>query len=255
MQSQHKKSDNKPIQRSRLTLKEKYNLIKDHENQMGVEKLKEKYKCGKTAVYEIIRSKKKINDEYFSAQNVGVKNKQRQSKFDEINVKVFDWLKQVLAKNLLISGLLLREKAKEIAVASGLGDFKASNGWLESFKQRHKLTFSAVCGESNDTCTEQTPIDDFLDKLPEIIAAYKPEDIASCDETALFFKAIPRKTLHRKGDKCFSGKYSKERLTALKNYFFGEKVTIKRLIHELVVEKSHHNEIEILMKLFSCSHF
>lgn len=45
-----KKSDNKPIQRSRLTLKEKYDLIRDHKNKMDIEKLKEKYKCGKTAV-------------------------------------------------------------------------------------------------------------------------------------------------------------------------------------------------------------
>lgn len=64
------KGDNKPISRSGLTLKQKYDLIKDHDDKISVEDLKEKYKCGKTAVYNIIQNKKSIIDEYFSSQNV-----------------------------------------------------------------------------------------------------------------------------------------------------------------------------------------
>lgn len=208
-----KKGDNKPIQRSRLTLKDKFKLIKDHDDKFTIEQLKEKYKCGKTAVYEIIKNKSAIVDEYLSAQNVGAKMKIRSSKFDVINELTFDWLTQALSKNLPISGTLVQEKAKEIAIENGDHEFKASNGWLESFKNRHQLTFSVMCGESKDTAQE--PVNDFVEKLPEIIAGYKPEDIANCDETALFFRAIPRKTLHKKGEKCYGGKHSKERLSIL----------------------------------------
>lgn len=207
------KSAKKPVQRSRLTLGDKYKLIKDHENKVGIEDLKKKYKCGKTAVYDIIKNKSKILDEYLSVQNVDVKNKQRHSKFEKVNELTFDWLTQALSKNLPVSGTLLQEKAKGIAYENGFNEFKASNGWLEAFKQRHKLTFSVVCGDSNDV--EQAPVDNFLDLLPDLIAGYKPEDIANCDETAFFFRAIPKKTLHKKGEKCFGGKHSKERLTVL----------------------------------------
>lgn len=48
------KSEKKPVQRSRLTLAEKFKLIKDHEKKIGIEDLKKKYKCGKTVVYDII---------------------------------------------------------------------------------------------------------------------------------------------------------------------------------------------------------
>lgn len=123
-----KKGDNKPIQRSCLMLEEKFQLIKDHDDKMSVEKLKEKYKCGKTAVYEIIKNKSVIVDEYLSTQNVGAKMKIRSSKFDVINELTFNWLTQALSKNLPISGSLVQEKAKEIAIENGDHEFKASNG-------------------------------------------------------------------------------------------------------------------------------
>lgn len=208
-----KKGDNKPLPRSRLTLKQKYQLIRDHEEKMEIEKLKQKYKCGKSVVYKIIQNKSQIIDEYIGAQNVGAKMKVRSAKFEVINELTFNWLTQVLAKNLPISGSMVQEKAKEIAIENGDHEFKASNGWLESFKNRHQLTFSAVCGESKDV--DQQPVADFRDKLPELIAGYKTSDIANCDETALFFRALPKKTLHKKGDKCYGGKHSKERLTIL----------------------------------------
>lgn len=207
------KGDNKPISRSRLTLKQKYDLIKDHDDKISVEDLKEKYKCGKTAVYNIIQNKKSIIDEYFSSQNVQQKMKQRSSKFEVINALTYNWFTQAVSKNLPVSGTLLQKKAKQFAIENGDDDFKASNGWLESFKLRHKLTFSALCGESKDV--DPQPVNDFLDKLPDIVAGYKTDDIANCDETALFFRAVPRKSLHRKGDKCHGGKHSKERLSIL----------------------------------------
>ena len=44
---------------------------------------------------------------------------------------------------------------------------------------------------------------------------YSPADIYNADETAFFYKLMPNKTLEFKGNKCFGGKSSKERITAL----------------------------------------
>lgn len=208
-----KKGDNKPIQRARLTLKQKYDLIRDHEKKIDIEELKVKYRCGKSVVYATVKNKTKVIEEYFASQNVHQKIKPRSSKFETINESTYNWLTQALAKNLPVSGTLLQEKAREIAIENGDHEFKASNGWLAAFKLRHKLTFSAICGESKDVNPQ--PVNDFLDKLPDIIAEYKTDDIANCDETALFFRAIPRKSLHKKGEKCYGGKHSKERLSIL----------------------------------------
>lgn len=114
--------------------------------------------------------------------------KVRTSKYETTNELTCDWFDQVRAKNLPISGTLIQEKAGEIAAANGHHEFIASIGWLESFKYRRKLTFSTVCGESKDG--DPQPVNDFKEKLPELIAY--------CDESALFFRAIPRKNVAQK---------------------------------------------------------
>ena len=51
--------------------------------------------------------------------------------------------------------------------------------------------------------------------LPDLLKKYKPEDIYNADETGLFYKLQPDRTLAFKGEKCSGGKKSKDRLTVL----------------------------------------
>ena len=44
---------------------------------------------------------------------------------------------------------------------------------------------------------------------------YKANDIFNCDETGLFFKMMPKRTLAFKGEPCHRGKNNKERLSVL----------------------------------------
>ena len=55
----------------------------------------------------------------------------------------------------------------------------------------------------------------FKDCLSSIIASYNPQDIFNCDETGVFYRSLPDKTLACKGDSAKGGKLSKERLTVL----------------------------------------
>ena len=51
--------------------------------------------------------------------------------------------------------------------------------------------------------------------LPALLADYDPCDVFNADETGLFFKCLPEKTLAFKGEKCHGGKRSKERVTVM----------------------------------------
>ena len=58
-------------------------------------------------------------------------------------------------------------------------------------------------------------VEDFKSRIGEILVDYDPTDVFNCDETGLFYRALPDKTLALKGDKVKGGKQSKERLTVL----------------------------------------
>ena len=92
-------------------------------------------------------------------------------------------------------------------------DFKASNGWLESFKKRHNIACAVACGES--ASVSSTTVDDWKSRLPALYQGYAAKDIFNMDETGVFYRALPDRTLNVKGSDCHGGKKSKERLTVV----------------------------------------
>ena len=44
-----------------------------------------------------------------------------------------------------VSGPMMQEKALAISQQLNLSDFKASTGWLRSFKQRHDINGARIC--------------------------------------------------------------------------------------------------------------
>lgn len=91
--------------------------------------------------------------------------------------------------------------------------FNASSGWLNKFRIHHNITFKSISGESASVNPED--VASFLVKLPSLVRGYSPRDIYNADETGLYFRALPNKTMNLKHEKCLEGKLSKERITVL----------------------------------------
>jgi hypothetical protein len=60
-----------------------------------------------------------------------------------------------------------------LAVDRSLGNdqFKASTGWLDSFKKRHNILWNGVCGESKDV--DESVVSEFKPKQLELISPYE----------------------------------------------------------------------------------
>jgi transposase-like protein len=125
------------------------------------------------------------------------------------------WFKSARTQNIPLSGPILCGKADELAQKLGHTDFKASNGWLNRFKQRHGITFMKVCGEANSVNLDSDDMNAWQSKLQSILLEFDDDDIFNADETGIFYRMLPNKTLEFKGVQCHGGKQSKERLTAL----------------------------------------
>ena len=132
---------------------------------------------------------------------------------EDLNEQVWEWFVAARSKNIPVSGPILQEKALNIATELGQTDFKASNGWLEKFRLRYNINFKVLSGESAGV--DQDVVKTWKQRLDSLIDEYSADDIFNCDETGLFYKALPTKSLVQKGDSSHGSKIPKNRLTIL----------------------------------------
>lgn len=125
---------------------------------------------------------------------------------------LLDWFKQARTNLIPISGPILIAKAQKFADAFGHKEFICSNGWLDRFKHRNGIALKCVVGESGSV-TEEMTSEWQKTLLPNVLKQYAPQDIYNMDETGLFFRMIPDKTMAFKDDACHGWKKSKERIT------------------------------------------
>ena len=89
--------------------------------------------------------------------------------------------------------------------------FHASNGWLDSFRRRHEITWTKTCGEGRDVDLEI--VRSWKEKeLGEQLKGYPLKDVFNGDETGYFYKQWPDRSLHFKNDDAKGGKLAMDRV-------------------------------------------
>lgn len=91
--------------------------------------------------------------------------------------------------------------------------FKFSNGWFIKFKNRNNLVQRTICGESKSL--NETFITQELVKIQSIVVKYNPEDVYNGNESGLFYRMFPNKTLAHKNEDVKGFKTYKDRITVL----------------------------------------
>lgn len=121
--------------------------------------------------------------------------RERPSKWPKLEEALRAWFEQTRATGVPISDELLLAKARMIAEGASVEDFKGTNGRLHGFKTRHNIRSKGLHGEAADADPQGVPHSQH--SLPALITqlGYKKEDVFNFDETGLFFKAEPKRTL------------------------------------------------------------
>ncbi len=151
----------------------------------------------------------------YQKQEFGVKVKRlKKGNYEDIEDALDQWMRNARSRNLIITGPIIKEKAEELAKEMGHHEFKASNGWLDQMKVRKDLKFRAIKGEAKSVPTDA--VDAWRNTLlPQLLQEYSPDNIYNADETGLFYKLMPNKSLVYKDEDGRGGKLSKERVTVL----------------------------------------
>ena len=200
-----------------LTLEENVALIKDNENGRGlsIRHLADKYSVSKSSVGNILQRREEYLEDYASNSNKESKRKRQDGNGQMLDQLVFEWFTIQRGKQIPISGPILQEKARQIAEEIGyaVDVFKASNGWLEKFRARHGISFRIISGES--ASIDDSTVEEWSKRLQLLINGFNDKDIFNADETGLFYRATPDRSLVLSKESCKGGKKSKERLTVL----------------------------------------
>lgn len=199
--------------RKALSLEEKLNVLDAVDKQPGRKRVEIAKELGlpPSTLNSIVSKRAEIKG---NAALFGPKAKQaRGAKYGTLDESLLTWFQQARAAGINFDGSILREKAMEVADRLGITDFAASNGWIDRFRKRHGIAYKTVCGEAASVNTQT--VDDWKATLSATIEGYEPRDIYNADETGLFFRVQPSKSLSLKGEACHGGKCSKDRLTVL----------------------------------------
>ena len=135
--------------------------------------------------------------------------------YEDVEKATLKWFSCARDQNVPISGPILSAKAEEFPNQLEIGNFKASTGWLERFKERHGILLKRVCGEANSVNISATEMEEWNNRLRLMLEKYRADDIYNADETGVFYKHLPDKTFEFKNVDCHGGKKSKEQITAL----------------------------------------
>ncbi|PNF23924.1 hypothetical protein B7P43_G12845 [Cryptotermes secundus] len=174
----------KPTYNKRVfTLSEKAALINCSETErLSVKELTERFKCGKTAVYEILKRKSEILEQCLLGAG-SRKRKFRKTRNEEVNKAVWQWFVEAKSNNFNVTGPLLQAQAKLAAEHLGKTDFKASNGWLDSFRTRHSISFKQCSTESTQAYpVTHTEWDEYCEKREFVNMKKEQEDSETVDQ-------------------------------------------------------------------------
>ncbi|XP_045473872.1 jerky protein homolog-like [Harmonia axyridis] len=203
-----------------LTIEEKLQLIEEREKGHNIPFLANSHNIGLQTVRDILKQKDKLL--HFASRSDSLKGTMsrkttKKPNFEELDNAVYEWFQQKRVEGHPISGPLLLDKAKWFHTEMKIEKpFQASQGWLLRFKKRHGIRQLDIQGEKLSADNGAAEL--FLAEFKRLIERYdlSSEQVYNADETGLFWKSLPSKTLAMQNEKSAPGhKCSKERITLM----------------------------------------
>ena len=118
----------------------------------------------------------------------------RRGKFPELDAALFEWQQVMQKRKIVITGLLLQEKAMQfwskMDIYKDIAPPKFSEGWLSNWKARYQIKKYTLHDEAGtvELGEEDT---ETMEKVQAILVDYERCDIYNMDETGLYWRKAP----------------------------------------------------------------
>lgn len=181
------------------SVREKLNLIDRVRNGEGQTKVAREMSVAESTLRGWLKDEAKLREFVDTVEeSEGLARKRARTATDQNHDKaLYNWFVQERAEGKPISGEIVRAQATKISTSE---TFLASNGWLSKWKRRHGISSVKTSGEIRSADHESA--DAFQIEFQQYVEeqGYHKEQIYNADETALFFKMLPDRTLATKDD-------------------------------------------------------
>uniref|UniRef100_A0AC35THZ0 HTH CENPB-type domain-containing protein n=1 Tax=Rhabditophanes sp. KR3021 TaxID=114890 RepID=A0AC35THZ0_9BILA len=151
-----------PIKRRALTNEERISVLAEREanpSLNSIRSLATKYNVSKGQIVNVIKRREEIKEA--SSKNLDPKRKRmtltKTTTYEEVNSLTLQFISAAKGNDIHISGTLIKEKALDYAKRLGYNNFKASDGWLDSFKKRNNIKTKRISGEASNVDKKIVP--------------------------------------------------------------------------------------------------
>jgi hypothetical protein len=175
------------------------------------------HELNQSSISKILSSKYEYLDSLDIKKDKNKLESKRTSAGDWLDLEgaLFEWQQRMQKNKAVITGEILKNQAGKLWDSlpqyEGKEKPKFSNGWLDGFKKRFKIKEYVQHGEAASADINTPDAITQMEKVRGLAAEYGPYNTFNMDETSLFWKVTPDRTLATKAGS--GGKKAKDRIT------------------------------------------
>ncbi|KAJ8932571.1 hypothetical protein NQ318_007620, partial [Aromia moschata] len=231
-----------------LTISQKMEILKQFEkNKSSVAALAKTYNIGKQTVRDIVKKKAKLQSfvaKADSANAISDRKSLKGSTFRGLDDAMTRWFLQKRSEGFQFAGPMCSRQAQKISRA----ETSASSGWLHRFKKRHGIRQVAIQGEK--LSADDVAMVEFCYDLENLITEHdlKPEQVYNAEETGLFWKATPKRTLAAGSELVHQWRIFHQNL-AIDEAWRGQKTKEKVKVHQHLQKKADEADFKDISQI------
>ena len=197
-----------------LTIEDKLKICDLVKNGRSLTSVAAEFNVGKSTVHDIMKNKAKLQTFLTEIQDGDCTKKRRivrRANLDALDKAVYLWFIQLRCKGKALQLFPLVYPDDHDPTS-----FKAGTRWLKRCKDRHGIRVLSVQGKSQSAASAS--VDPFKENLQKIIEekGLTLKQVFNCDETGLYWKLMPNKTLVSSWEREAKGfKKPKDRVTLM----------------------------------------